>query len=231
MSKSIKHTFYFSLIELLVVIAIISLLCSILLPALNKAKYTAKKINCASNLKQMGLVFRSYTNDFDDYMIPAYFSGDGMWWKFIANYSYLDPRQMNGLDCPVLPQTSDYAPYGQVWYKNWNGTDINKITWPRYVRPYWTGYGPDKFGGNVNLQAYRYYKATQLHYPPSNVMELTDAEPQWSWPIPRLFYCVNSIGTIARTTHNARPNILWMDGHCEAMRTDEIPEKSYKFWW
>src|SRR5262245_66542516 len=56
----------FTLIELLVVIAVIAILAALLLPALSKAKESARRARCASNLKQIVLAAAVYTDENDD---------------------------------------------------------------------------------------------------------------------------------------------------------------------
>lgn len=80
----------FTLIELLVVIAIIAILAAILFPVFATAREKARQATCQSNLKQMGLAFMQYTQDYDETLPFAYgadFDGqDRSWDQEIQTY-------------------------------------------------------------------------------------------------------------------------------------------------
>ncbi|MDD3927744.1 MAG: DUF1559 domain-containing protein, partial [bacterium] len=72
-----KRKVGFTLIELLVTIAIIALLAAILFPVLGKARETARKTNCQSNLKQLSTAVQMYVQDWNGFL-PFY--GPSYYW-------------------------------------------------------------------------------------------------------------------------------------------------------
>jgi prepilin-type N-terminal cleavage/methylation domain-containing protein len=68
----------FTLVELLVVIGIIAVLISILVPALNRARREAKRVQCLSNMRQLGVGFALYAHQYDDSLVPS------IYWKGAA---------------------------------------------------------------------------------------------------------------------------------------------------
>lgn len=80
----------FTLIELLVVISIISLLIAMLLPVLASAREQAVKLQCASNLRSVGIAIHLYAMDNKSVLLSGYRSGPGDYfdWDFLTNNNW-----------------------------------------------------------------------------------------------------------------------------------------------
>ncbi len=140
----------FTLVELLVVIAIISLLLSILLPSLAKARSMAYRIKCAHNLKQINLAVNMYLNGNEDTYpcaqdpLPAgYWLWMGRGWRsFVGPYlsTKVSKNNPSVLFCPEDPTDKDkyeatsYA-YSMTFYHSSDQIDAMSDKSDTYTNP------------------------------------------------------------------------------------------------
>jgi len=129
-----KRRSAFTLIELLVVIAIIAILAAILFPVFAQAREAARKTTCQSNLKQIGLALRMYSNDYDEHWFCS-----GALPQFpatVADGSNLIRNLGGGLAYFCQPYVKNYGifkcpsdPGDDYWTRNSNGAYVSSIWW------------------------------------------------------------------------------------------------------
>jgi len=207
----------FTLIELLVVIAIIAILAAMLLPALARAKENGKKMNCISNLHQMGFGLLMYPDDSGGF-IPR--GNEPLWYEVLSTYlgvrntnsfrkvrvytcpSYPDKRQ---LICYVVNSWEFSSPADNVGHELIDFSKISRIKKPvdtiyfaenEYspYRPIITDLGVT--GGNASYDLNDVWAPEHLPYAPNGVTLNSEIDRR-----------------VALARHGKGSCVLYFDGH------------------
>jgi len=142
-SKQKEHGF--TLIELLVTISIIVILAGILFPVFARARESARRASCLSNLKQVGMGFVMYTQDYDEQFPPAfnyYTSTTLVWWQD-ALQPYVKTYKIFVCPSNDTPQKYTYARGTSLGYPSplFTSYAINESVIPYYLNGFYYGKG------------------------------------------------------------------------------------------
>lgn len=232
----------FTIIELLVVISIISLLASLLLPALNKAKRTAKRLECLNQQKHIGLAIGMYANDHEAY-IPGWCMSSSetddknRWVGSLMPYANYEPILWI---CPDSPEDSVQASIDRI-IRYRHALDANFFSSFRVVQN--IGVNANQItptDAGVLKQAFIYtiqrmgkiknpteviYSAdatgsSTLHYSPNNP----------TGQLPFFAYLWPDNGSSIYPRHSNAANSLFIDGHCDTIASSTIRQWASNRW-
>jgi prepilin-type N-terminal cleavage/methylation domain-containing protein/prepilin-type processing-associated H-X9-DG protein len=228
----------FTLIELLVVIAIIAILAAILFPVFARARENARRASCGSNLKQIGLGFMQYTQDYDE-KYPPYNNGAGGGYKgwvqitqpYVKSYQlYQCPSEPTGgstsldqsgsnawwPDSSVSAQEANHTDYfyAKSFGAMWDGSAEVGLPLAQVLNPALTIMAGDGPGGRQADIRYPIYTGGSDNGEACNTIigDTTAAVPCGP----------NALDKTAAKRHLDGANYIFADGHVKYQKTTQI---------
>jgi prepilin-type N-terminal cleavage/methylation domain-containing protein/prepilin-type processing-associated H-X9-DG protein len=217
----------FTLVELLVVIAIIGILAALLLTAISQAKGRAKRIQCANNVRQLGLALQGCLTDNHAYPLCVNPHTDTVVWEQALQKYELAPTDTNRFSkwieqgvwkCPSAskpvdwPEHLGYVSYGYNWYGLSERTDTNSL----------------------GLGGHYVWTASRLPAPPISESEVVSPSEMIAigdgfhggngiiedggWTLWRSSGVEDKVGSTRRSyaRHQGHANVAFCDGHVES---------------
>jgi prepilin-type N-terminal cleavage/methylation domain-containing protein/prepilin-type processing-associated H-X9-DG protein len=229
----------FTLVELLVVIGIIAILVAILLPAMSRAMASARSIRCQGNLRQIGVGYSFYRNEYNNWLPPVNsfiaYNADGtskVYGVYNAIGPYLGRKEWGGISEPA-GSTEGYIKFDSYWGSQkgtkFTGTVFYCPDSKEDIPQPWYGvtYGESLYNqkpngtamtGGGNPKAWSFPRNGNQIRDPSSKIFFADAN---SWHLDSIAN-VGISSNFDLSRHLGGTNILFVDGHVQNFKRNQV---------